>query len=343
MIRFVIILSGIAVLSGCQGQDVHTPIDPFFGQTKIAPPGTGQFTRQAAVDPYYRQSAATPPTSPTLGPLTPPLARTADEASAAPIEAVADSAAQAPQRPSAPGDRIEIPLTARREAPRVSLASTAAAPKPLEPATTRPPQPCPPQPCPPQRVVQTITPRADRNEPRPALYASPVACRPCPPPPCVPPTRTVDIMDLPPVDGDAATRPNCDVQFASATMPAETVTVRIPTRADATPKAATKSAPTLAPPKTPTDSLGRFGYSTDYRRLRGRLEYFDMERSWKIRYIPIDGETDIYGGSVIIDDPTQLSGLERGDFVEARGEVLTASDDLPDFAPTFRLTEIREL
>ncbi len=58
MIRMTIpVLLAVAVL-GCQGQDAQVPLDPFYGQTKIAPPGTGEMVRRSAVDPYYPRSAA---------------------------------------------------------------------------------------------------------------------------------------------------------------------------------------------------------------------------------------------------------------------------------------------
>ncbi|HEV7224059.1 MAG TPA: hypothetical protein VGN42_15225, partial [Pirellulales bacterium] len=46
----------------------------------------------------------------------------------------------------------------------------------------------------------------------------------------------------------------------------------------------------------------RYGYSADYHALRGQLEYSLAERRWKLRYIPIDGDTDPHGGSVVLVD-----------------------------------------
>ena len=103
------------------------------------------------------------------------------------------------------------------------------------------------------------------------------------------------------------------------------MTVRIPTRADA------------------GNSLGRFGYLTDYSRLRGKLEYLERDGCWKLRYIPIDGVTDKYGGSVVIDDSEVLSGLERGDFVELRGRIAKQPKDAADFAPVYQVADVRAL
>ena len=44
----------------------------------------------------------------------------------------------------------------------------------------------------------------------------------------------------------------------------------------------------------------RYGHEPNYGRIRGRLEYSKASGLWKIRYIPIDGSTDSFGGSVVI-------------------------------------------
>ncbi len=135
----------------------------------------------------------------------------------------------------------------------------------------------------------------------------------------------VDINDLPPVIRGAGALRADRVQQASATEADGRVTVRIPTRVDA------------------EDSLGRFGWADDYSRLRGRLEYLASDRCWKLRYIPIDGRTDDYGGSVVIEDSADLSGFERGDLVEIRGRIAKQPEEGADFAPTYHVANIRSL
>jgi len=89
-------------------------------------------------------------------------------------------------------------------------------------------------------------------------------------------------------------------------------------------------------------SRSGYGFGQDYKWLRGKLEYSQIDRRWKLRYIPADGTTDKYGGSVILSDTAALSGLERGDFVEAKGNV---ADDAKkgSYAPTYEVADIRRI
>ena len=114
MIRLIPVLLAVVVL-GCHGQEARVPMDPFYGQTKIAPPGTGEIVRRPAVDPYYPRSAAVSPsygnataTPNTVGETPPSAAPTARLASDTTARNETITAA-------ASGDRIEIPISARRE------------------------------------------------------------------------------------------------------------------------------------------------------------------------------------------------------------------------------------
>ena len=141
-----------------------------------------------------------------------------------------------------------------------------------------------------------------------------------------------DIIDLPPVRSGAEVRRDDRVELASAVAPASK------------PKAAAAAVAEepLARSKKP-DPLGDYGYSTDYRRLRGRLEYLEKEQCWKLRYIPIDGATDQYGGSVVLEQSGALAGYRRGDLVEVRGELSARAADGKDFAPAYQVADIRAL
>jgi hypothetical protein len=119
-------------------------------------------------------------------------------------------------------------------------------------------------------------------------------------------------MDLPPVGGGAEVRREDRVELASAIAP-----VSKPKAA----AAAVAEEPLAGNARKKPDPLGDYGYSTDYRRLRGRLEYLEKEQCWKLRYIPIDGATDQYGGSVVLEQSGALAGFRRGDLVEVRGEL----------------------
>jgi hypothetical protein len=82
-----------------------------------------------------------------------------------------------------------------------------------------------------------------------------------------------------------------------------------------------------------------YGYDPDYRWVRGKLEYSQIDRKWKLRYIPIDGETDAFGGSVVLSDAAKLEGCQRGDFLLVRGK--PADEEAPKgFAPVYEVAEV---
>jgi len=80
----------------------------------------------------------------------------------------------------------------------------------------------------------------------------------------------------------------------------------------------------------------RFGHDATYRRLRGKLEYLQSSGDWKLRYIPIDGATDDYGGSVVISNPEALGHVTPGEYVAVEGEVIASAGD-GSFSPIFKL------
>ena len=85
-----------------------------------------------------------------------------------------------------------------------------------------------------------------------------------------------------------------------------------------------------------------YGHDPDYAWVRGKLEYSEIDRSWKLRYIPVDGETDKYGGSMVLPDPSVLTGCQRGEFVEIHGRV--GHQDLnKGYAPTYEVAEVKRL
>jgi hypothetical protein len=87
----------------------------------------------------------------------------------------------------------------------------------------------------------------------------------------------------------------------------------------------------------------RYGYAPQYEWLRGKLEFSESDHHWKLRYIPVDGVTDSFGGSVILTDTPLLSGYERGDFVEVAGKLISASPDKHTFAPTYEVSRLERL
>jgi len=87
-------------------------------------------------------------------------------------------------------------------------------------------------------------------------------------------------------------------------------------------------------------SASDYAHSPDYRELRGRLEYSQSLRQWKLRYIPIDGQTDAYGGSVVLADSPALAQYQPGDLVAARGSVTSEPTGAAGFSPRYQLMAI---
>ncbi len=83
-----------------------------------------------------------------------------------------------------------------------------------------------------------------------------------------------------------------------------------------------------------------YGYDPSYGWLRGRLEYSASQQQWKLRYIPIDGATDQFGGSVVLAAGAATQGLRAGDFVTAQGRVVGASQPGRGFSPRYEVASI---
>jgi len=87
---------------------------------------------------------------------------------------------------------------------------------------------------------------------------------------------------------------------------------------------------------------GLYGHDQSYAWLRGRLEYSQVDQRWKLRYIPVDGDTDEHGGSVVLPDEAKLAGCERGDFVEVHGRILSDEPKL-GFSPCYQVDQLKRL
>lgn len=87
-------------------------------------------------------------------------------------------------------------------------------------------------------------------------------------------------------------------------------------------------------------SRSSYAYAPDYSWLRGRVEYLASKRQWKLRYIPIDGATDDYGGSVVIRNPSMLSNVRAGDFVEVSGTVRADTAESAAISPDYEVSRI---
>ena len=83
-----------------------------------------------------------------------------------------------------------------------------------------------------------------------------------------------------------------------------------------------------------------YAYAPDYGWLRGRLEYSQSMRQWKLRYIPIDGKTDQFGGSVKLPASNELAAYKTGDMVAVRGSLARETSASGSFAPRYELAHI---
>jgi hypothetical protein len=83
-----------------------------------------------------------------------------------------------------------------------------------------------------------------------------------------------------------------------------------------------------------------YGYAPDYAWLRGRLEYSPTMRQWKLRYIPIDGSTDQFGGSVKLPESPALTSFKPGDLVTVRGALSAPKQSGDRLAPQYAVAQI---
>jgi hypothetical protein len=149
----------------------------------------------------------------------------------------------------------------------------------------------------------------------------------------------VDIDDLPPAT------PNGQPQtsYRPSTIQLVSGIEEIGENGDGPPSREPPSGLSRQTAAVPSSSDSRYGYDPQYGWLRGRLEFSESDRRWKLRYIPIDGVTDNFGGSAILIDTPHLSGYERGDYVEASGKLLLASPDQRGYAPKYEVSQLKRL
>lgn len=120
-------------------------------------------------------------------------------------------------------------------------------------------------------------------------------------------------------------------------------TVPISETAQAEPVAArTAVRPAVAEIGGPTSPATRYWHAPGYGQLHGRLEYSQSLKQWKIRYIPIDGQTDSYGGSVVLANSPALGKFRSGDFVSVEGSI-GQKQTSRGFSPTYELRQIESL
>jgi hypothetical protein len=104
----------------------------------------------------------------------------------------------------------------------------------------------------------------------------------------------------------------------------------------------TAAAPAAAA-KGPTDHGATYGFDGNYAWLQGQLEYSAATRVWKLRYVPIDGPTDRFGGSVVLADSDLLAGHKAGEFVSVKGQLDGRPGPQGSFSPLYRVSQVQRL
>ncbi len=335
MTRPTLLVVAMLVLAGCQAENPAAPTDPFlFGPTRVPPPGTGTVTPPPGLS-SNRLGGVGVVSPPASDPKALAVTSMPPPALGSTVQTPAAGVAVTPV-----GDQIKIPDAARKlDTPCPLVASTASPTgSPISsvrssaasPATssTAPgtalsapgnPGSSPavadrrndPLPSGQERVVQTLLPRNQASS-TPSQFAPTGNTRPLAAPATSGGNKSnvVDIDDLPPATStgqpQTSYRPGT-IQLVSATAEIDS----------------------------------RYGFDPQYGWLRGKLEFSESDRQWKLRYIPIDGATDNFGGSVILVDTPLLSGYERGDFVEVAGKLISASPDKRGYAPKYQVGQIK--
>ncbi|HEV3138342.1 MAG TPA: hypothetical protein VGZ26_10570, partial [Pirellulales bacterium] len=93
-------------------------------------------------------------------------------------------------------------------------------------------------------------------------------------------------------------------------------------------------------PQTAGDAGADYAFAPDYAWLRGRLEYSQTSHQWKLRYIPIDGQTDQFGGSVVLPNSPALEAFKPGDRVAVRGSLAAQGSGSGSFSPLYKFDQV---
>ena len=342
-----LLICAFVLLPGCCGRSSNSGTDPFYGYTRVPPPGTGSIYGQST-DPYYRGTPNSAPnsTAPLFDQPKAPAPKTlpANPGTMAPVNpgaAPSDGNRYLPPGRSfnyqgqigSPGSgsatRVRPPSYANRQStadavPHLADRGTKPADRTAGNVTSRNP------------IIQVVPPRpkATTISNSAGTRANGVSIQPRR---STPRGQAVDIMDLP--DASSSTGPD-----RSTAKRQENGFRLVSATEDAPGRGKVVAAATSCDSNVGLATRGKYGHDPEYRRLRGKLEHSQVDGCWKLRYIPIDGATDDFGGSVVLTDVSLLTGIERGDFVEIRGKIgpRDAAHDAAThgFAPTYLATEI---
>ena len=317
-----LIICLLVLLPGCCGTSSNAPTNPFYGYTRVPPPATGSIHAQSA-DPYYQGAPNSGPGS--TAPLynqpnngVPNTLPSNPGATMTPVNPGTTPSGTLPSR-TAPYTPPNNTYNYQSRAGSSRADSSSRVPH-LADRSTRPTN---------QGIagVRSRNPVFQATKPRPKATPTPA-----------PRGRSIDIMDLP--DSNRRSTPDrAAVEPKSRRNGFRLVSAN---DGDTDPNQVV-AAVASSQGNVASTLQGRYGHDPDYRRLRGKLEHSQVDGCWKLRYIPIDGATDDYGGSVVLPDESLLSGMERGDFVEVRGKIGKRDAASQGFAPTYLATKVARI
>jgi len=320
----------VTLSAGCHTAPASGPVDPFLGRTRVPPPSTGM-AGGLPMDPSYHRG---PGTSGSITPVPGGYSMAPDGDTSGAAVSYPDAAVASGAPAVSLGEVVSVvdgaPVTEKPDdPPGVGSGTSAAVASNRWSGQVTGGQP----------IVRTIHPRPAQGvsqQPTPARRpsvspATSVSSSPRP-------TRVVNITELP-------------RHHPAGAGHAERIATTISSGSDTTSRAGAfrlvaATAPSAEPERATTGGFGpaagSYGYDTSYAWLRGRLEFSPIDQQWKLRYIPLDGETDDYGGSVVLEDEVKLAGCERGDFVEIHGRVLPEAPK-SGFSPVYGITSLKRL
>ena len=153
----------------------------------------------------------------------------------------------------------------------------------------------------------------------------------------------VDILQLPPVRTPRPATTSITLRRTTAQHSTSNDSSTQPVSAPVKPTPTVQAEPTT-PVAAAVQPTGKpYEHDPGYRWLSGRLEYSQSSQQWKLRYIPIDGQTDKFGGSVVLQDAGQLAQMQPGQFVWVQGQVVRDEKPGVGFAPRYEVTVLRPL
>lgn len=329
MKRSLALLLAIALAGGCHNSS--QAVDPFLPRTTVPPPGTGAAVGGAPA-PYYPGAAGStvtpaapsnsysppggsynyPSAAPATLPSTPPGPRATDHMPMTRRDEDDKHSSVSPAERAPAAVRSRVATANRGAKSEIKLTSAEAdAVHPSQPAKASSEV----------KIVRVISPASGKAG-SDAVAAS--DARPADEPRRLSSTDdAIDIMDLPPARSRGAQQAaSRRIMLASHQEPAD-------------------DEPTPVEDAAAPEEAGRYAYASDYGWLKGQLEYSLVDQRWKLRYIPIDGNTDSHGGSVVLDGAVPAE-FQAGDFVVVRGS-LSGDAAAGRFAPKYRFDSISPL